>query len=203
MTELLFEGYKVPSIAYGIDSLFSYHANGGTLDGDGIIISSGHATTHIIPTLGGRGILSKTKRLAYGGTQSSDYMLKLMQLKYPTFPTKMSSSQAQLLVHQHAFVAKDYQATLNALENRDSFADMDRLIQFPFTAPVIEEKTAEELERQAAKREENARRLREAAARSRLEKLVAREQQIEAFTNLKNIKGAIKKTEWIVRHIYI
>jgi actin-related protein len=62
MTELLFEGYKVPSVAYGIDSLFSYHANGGSVDDGGIIISSGNATTHIIPTLGGKGVLSKTKR---------------------------------------------------------------------------------------------------------------------------------------------
>ena len=37
---------------------------------------------------------------------------------------------------------------------------------------MIEEKTEEELARQAAKKEENARRLREAAAKSRLEKVV-------------------------------
>ncbi|KAI9478375.1 MAG: hypothetical protein EXX96DRAFT_595711 [Benjaminiella poitrasii] len=122
-----------------------------------------------------------------------------MQLKYPTFPTKMSGSQAQTLVHQHAYVAKNYQEALKQLENRDRFGDMDRVIQFPFTAPVMEEKTIEELERQAAKREENAKRLREAAARSRLEKLVAREQQLEAFTNLKNIKGTIRKTDWIAQ----
>lgn len=36
---------------------------------------------------------------------------------------------------------------------------------------MIEEKTEEELARQAAKKEENARRLREAAAKSRLEKV--------------------------------
>lgn len=196
MTELLFEGYRVPSVAYGIDSLFSYYANGGTADDGGIVISSGNATTHVIPTLGGKGLLSKTKRLSYGGTQSSDYMLKLMQLKYPTFPTKMTSAQAQDLVNTHTFVAKDYQANLKAIENRDTFAEIDRIIQFPFTAPIIEEKTAEELARQAAKREENAKRLREAAVKSRLEKLVAREQQYEAFTNLKAIKGSIKKTEW-------
>ncbi|CAO3614941.1 unnamed protein product [Mucor hiemalis] len=199
MTELLFEGYKVPSIAYGIDSLFSYYANGGTSDDGGIIISSGNGSTHVIPTLGGKGVLSKTKRLSYGGTQSSDYMLKLMQLKYPTFPTKMTNTQAQDLVNTHAFVAKDYQANLKAIENRDTFAEIDRIIQFPFTAPVIEEKTAEELARQAAKREENSKRLREAAVKSRLEKLVAREQQYEAFTNLKAVKGSIKKTEWIAQ----
>ncbi|KAG2230003.1 hypothetical protein BDF21DRAFT_422391 [Thamnidium elegans] len=199
MTELLFEGYRAPSIAYGIDSLFSYHANGGTMEDGGIIISSGNTATHVIPTLGGKGVLSKTKRLAYGGTQSSEYMLKLMQLKYPTFPTKMSSGQAQDLVNHHAFVAKDYEANLKTIENKDTFQDIDRIIQFPFTAPVIEEKTVEELARQAAKREENSKRLREAAVKSRLEKLIVREEQMEAFTNLKNLKGSIKKVEWIAQ----
>lgn len=125
-----------------------------------------------------------------------------MQLKYPTFPTKMSSGQAQDLVNHHAFVAKDYEANLKAIENRDTFQDIDRIIQFPFTAPVIEEKTAEELARQAAKREENSKRLREAAVKSRLEKLIVREEQMEAFSNLKNLKGSIKKVEWIVKYIF-
>ncbi|KAI8096796.1 uncharacterized protein BX664DRAFT_364030 [Halteromyces radiatus] len=120
-----------------------------------------------------------------------------MQLKYPTFPAKMTSGQAQQLVHDHAYVARDYQQTLRDIENRDTFGNIDRLVQYPFTAPVIEEKSAEELARQAAKKEENSRRLREAAAKSRLEKLVVREQEYEAFTNLKNAKATTKKIEWM------
>ncbi|ORE13530.1 actin-like ATPase domain-containing protein [Rhizopus microsporus] len=122
-----------------------------------------------------------------------------MQLKYPTFPTKMTVGQAEDLVRTHTFVAKDYQETLKRIEDRNTFQEIDRIIQFPFTAPIVEEKSAEELARQAAKREENARRLRESAARSRLEKLVAREQQYEAFTNLKNAKGTIKKADWLAQ----
>ncbi|KAG0169111.1 Nuclear actin-protein involved in chromatin remodeling [Apophysomyces sp. BC1034] len=199
MSELLFECYGAPSVTYGIDSLFSFYANGGSADEGGITISAGHTATHIIPTLHGKGLLERTKRVTYGGTQSTEYMLKLMQLKYPTFPTKMSSSQAQELVHNHCYVAEDYQEALQQIEDKDSFANIDRIIQFPFTAPVIEEKTEEELARQAAKREENARRLREAAAKSRLEKLVRREQEFEAFTRLKTAKGSMKKVEWIAQ----
>lgn len=112
----------------------------------------------------------------------------------------MSNSQAQELVNHHAFVAKDYEANLKAIENKETFGDIDRIIQFPFTAPLIEEKTAEDLARQAMKREENSKRLREAAVKSRLEKLIAREEQIEAFTNLKNLKGSLKKTDWLVQY---
>ncbi|KAI9317058.1 hypothetical protein BX666DRAFT_1857734 [Dichotomocladium elegans] len=122
-----------------------------------------------------------------------------MQLKYPTFPTKMTIQQAQDLVHTQVMVAEDYQETLKKIENRDTFDEFDRIIQFPYTVPVIEEKTEEELARQAAKKEENARRLREAAARSRLEKLVAREQEHEAFTELKNSKAIMTKKDWMAR----
>ncbi|KAI9267470.1 hypothetical protein BY458DRAFT_437209 [Sporodiniella umbellata] len=119
-----------------------------------------------------------------------------MQLKYPTFPTKMTSSQAEEIVHTHTFVPENYQEALKSIENKSTFEQIDRIIQFPFTAPVIEEKSAEELARQAAKKEENSKRLRESAARSRLEKLVAREEQYEAFTSLKESKGKVKKADW-------
>lgn len=95
MSELLFECYDVPSVLYGIDALFSFYANGGQ-DDSGVVLSAGHNATHIIPTLKGKGLLERTKRISFGGTQSTDYMLKLMQLKYPTFPTKMTTTQAQV-----------------------------------------------------------------------------------------------------------
>ncbi|KAL0078786.1 hypothetical protein F4703DRAFT_1208720 [Phycomyces blakesleeanus] len=62
MSELLFESYGIPSVTYGIDSLFSYHANGGSQDEGGIVISAGHTATHVIPTLHGKGLLERTKR---------------------------------------------------------------------------------------------------------------------------------------------
>lgn len=96
MSELLFEGYSVSSVAYGIDALFSFYANEHSLDNGGIVVSSGHTATHVLPVLGGRGALEQAKRISYGGTQATDYMLKLMQLKYPTFPTKMTTNQAQV-----------------------------------------------------------------------------------------------------------
>lgn len=57
MSELLFECYGVPSVAYGVDALFSAHHN-FSLEGcdllDALIVSSGHQTTHILPVLGGQ-----------------------------------------------------------------------------------------------------------------------------------------------------
>ncbi|RUP49740.1 hypothetical protein BC936DRAFT_141645 [Jimgerdemannia flammicorona] len=199
MSELLFEGYSVPSIAYGIDALFSFYGNGHSLDDGGIVISAGHTATHVLPIFGGRGVLEQAKRISYGGTQATDYMLKLMQLKYPTFPTKMTTNQAQQLVHDHCHFAEDYMKHLKEFENRETFVERDRIIQFPFVAPVIEEKTEEDLARQAARKEEATRRLREAAAKTRLDKLIIQEQEFEAFTQLKGAKQTEKKSEWVAR----
>lgn len=62
MTELLFEGYSVPSVSYGIDSLFSFYANSATPNADGLVISSSTATTHVIPVLGGQSVLTSAKK---------------------------------------------------------------------------------------------------------------------------------------------
>jgi hypothetical protein len=41
--------------------------------------------------------LNADRRIPFGGIHSSDLMLRLMQLKYPNFPVKMSLEQAQVL----------------------------------------------------------------------------------------------------------
>lgn len=73
-------------------------------------------------------------------------------------------------------MAKDYLGELVSYEDPEVFKTKDRVIQFPFTAPVIEEKSEEEQARLAAKRKEQGRRLQEQAAKARLEKV--REHQI-------------------------
>jgi actin-related protein len=35
-------------------------------------------------------------RLSFGGGDAEEFMLKLMQTKYPTFPSRMSSFQARV-----------------------------------------------------------------------------------------------------------
>ncbi len=46
MTEIIFECYGAPSLAYGIDSLFSYRYNKGKT---GLVVSSSYSSTHVIP----------------------------------------------------------------------------------------------------------------------------------------------------------
>ncbi|CAG8437143.1 4215_t:CDS:10 [Diversispora eburnea] len=196
MSELLFECYRVPSICYGIDALFSYYANGLSFDDGGVVISSGHTTTHVIPVARGRGVLEQTKRISYGGLTSTDYMLKLMQLKYPTFPTKMTINQAQHLVHNYTYVAEDYSSELKEYTDPETFAKKDRIIQFPYVPPA-NEKTEEELARAEERRQEQARRLKEQAAKLREKKLKDLEVSLNFYTELKTSKTSIRRSEFM------
>ena len=97
MTEIIFEAYSTPSLAFGIDSLFSYDYNDGKT---GLVVSSSHSSTHVIPVLNSKAILTQATRLNWGGSQSAEYLLKLIRLKYPTFPGKLNSSQMEYLLRE-------------------------------------------------------------------------------------------------------
>jgi len=59
MSELLFEAYNAKSVAYGVDSLFSFSRTGKQ---DGLVIGMGNASTSIIPVVGGRGLMTSARR---------------------------------------------------------------------------------------------------------------------------------------------
>jgi actin-related protein 5 len=188
MSELLFECYSAPSVVYAVDSLAAFHTSGQQ---DGLVVSSSTAATHIIPVLDGRGILANTKRLNYGGQTAIDYLLKLVQLKFPNFPVRVTASQAEVrslrvplprarspsfaqdMYHDHGYLSLDYPAEIAALADPDRIVAMDRIVQFPFSSAVAEEKTAEQLEQQLERRREAGRRLQEQQAQARLEKVCA------------------------------
>ncbi|KAM5434430.1 Actin-related protein 5 [Microsporum canis] len=183
MNEILFECYSAPSVAYGIDSLFSYRYNNGT---DGLVISSSHSSTHVIPVLGSKALLFNSARLNWGGHQSSDYLMKLLKLKYPTFPSKMTDSQVEEMVREHCYVSLDYDHELSRYLDWTGLENRDRVIQYPYTEHVVVEKTEEELARIAERKKESGRRLQEQAAKMRLEKLVKKEQELEYYKGIQS-----------------
>jgi actin-related protein 5 len=181
MSEIIFECYSAPSLAYGIDSLFSYDYNNGKT---GLVVSSSHSSTHIIPVLNSKALLAQATRLNWGGSQSAEYLLKLIRLKYPTFPGKLNSSQTEYLIRDHCYLSQNYDGELSKFLDWTGLEDRDRVIQFPFTEEIVIEKSAEELERAAEKRREGGRRLQEQAAKMRLEKLIRKEQELDYYRDL-------------------
>lgn len=157
-----------PALTYGIDALFSYSYNGGR---SGLVVSSGNTSTHMIPVIDGKGITSMTTRLNWGGAQGTDLMLKLLQLKYPTFPAKLQTWHAEGLVMDHCYISGDYKEEVKDYLKPEMLEEKDRVVQFSFTETVVVEKSQEELDKLAEKRKESGRRLQEQAAKMRLEKV--------------------------------
>ncbi|KAF2398253.1 actin-related protein, ARP5 class, partial [Trichodelitschia bisporula] len=192
MSEILFEAYNAPSVAYGIDSLFSYRHNGGST---GLVVSSSHTSTHLIPVINHKAQLTHAARLNWGRSQSAEYLLKLLKLKYPTFPGKISDPQAEDLVREHCYVSQDYNAELSTYLDWTGLEERDHVIQHPYTEAVVVQKTEEELARQAEKRKESGRRLQEQAAKSRLEKLMRKEQELAYYKDLQTRVAEMTKKE--------
>ncbi|KAG8834370.1 Nuclear actin-protein involved in chromatin remodeling [Serendipita sp. 399] len=170
LSELLFEGYNVPRAAFAIDALMSfYHNTPNQPKRDGVVVSFNSASTSIIPVLNGKGILANAKRMPWGANQASEYLLKLVQMKYPYFPTRVTSQQSAWMLRTFCEVSPNYVQTLRELSTPEGMRVHDRIVQFPFVAP--EEKTQEELARQAERKREAGRRLQEMAIAKRKEKM--------------------------------
>ncbi|KAG5928052.1 hypothetical protein E4U42_001327 [Claviceps africana] len=181
MTEIIFECYGAPSVAYGIDSLFSYRHNKGNT---GLVVSSSWTSTHVIPVYNAKAMLGQAIRLNWGGYHGAEYLLKLLRLKYPAFPGKINASQAEHMIRDHCYVSRDYDAEIRSYLDWTGLEDRDVVIQYPFTEEIVVQKTEEELARIAERKKESGRRLQEQAAKMRLEKLMKKEQDLEYYKNL-------------------
>lgn len=84
-SELFFEGYDLPAVAYTVDALAGFYfqnSNDARLD-DGLVIQSGGSNTILMPILDGKFVGSLTKRIPIGGQHHTDLLAKIMGLKYP------------------------------------------------------------------------------------------------------------------------
>ncbi|KAK4193879.1 putative actin-related protein 5 [Podospora australis] len=182
MTEIIFECYGAPSLAYGIDSLFSYRHNRGNT---GLVVSSSYSATHLIPIYNQKPMLAQATRLNWGGWHAAEYMLKLIKLKYHTgFPGKLSTSQTENMVKDFCYVSLDYDKELSQFMEWTGLEDRERIVQYPYTEEVIVQKTQEELDKIAERKREGGRRLQEQAAKMRLERLMKKEQELEYYKDV-------------------
>lgn len=175
MSELLFDCYQVPSVCYGIDSIFSFYWNDDA-GGTGLIISIGYSTTHVIPYIDGKHITDKIRRINVGGYHMITYMHRLLQLKYPVHVNSITISRIEELLHEHCSIAYDYMESLKQWASPSYYESNIKKIQLPFSqvvsAPTL---TAEQ---KVEKRKEMSRRLAEINARKREERLTEEEDQL-------------------------
>ncbi|KAK6460080.1 vacuolar targeting, actin-related protein [Scheffersomyces coipomensis] len=187
MYELLFEAYQAPKVTFGIDSLFSYHAN-STGKSNGLVIGTGHESTHVIPVLNGKGILSQTRRIDWGGDQSQQFIAKLLALKYPYFPSKLNSHHTTNLFKDFCYISENYQDDLSNYMSMDVLESKDIVVQAPVDITVNNEKkkTEEELALQTQKRKEQGRRLQEQAQQKRIEKLIQKREEFAYYSKFRD-----------------
>ncbi|XP_015599321.1 actin-related protein 5 [Cephus cinctus] len=183
MAELLFECYNIPSIAYGVDCLFSYQHN--NCASDGLIVSIGYHTTHIIPVLDGKVDPVNARRINVGGYHIISYMHRLLQLKYPVHVNAITPSRAEELIHEHSVIALDYQDEISKWADPDHY-DMNVLrVQLPYVAPTSTPGLS--VEQQKERKRELARRLMEINARKREERLAEDEEQLNQLLAVQDL----------------
>lgn len=95
MSELLFEGYNVPGVCYGVDFLLSYLQDNNPKSSV-LIVSVGYHCTHVIPVIEGKVDTPKCKRIDIGGYHVTYYLHKLLQLKYPVHLNAITLSRAEV-----------------------------------------------------------------------------------------------------------
>lgn len=183
VSELLFEAYNVPKVAYGIDGLCSHYANSYDSPeqlNSGLIWSLGHTSSYLLPLSNCALAVERVKRLNVGGYYNADFLLKLIQLKYPGFPVKMTHRQAQHLMESECYVSLDYSADLNRMSNKSSLPHFTTVVQFPYTVP--EGPTEEELAAREARKQEQVDRMRKQVASQRLTRLAEKQTLLDSLT---------------------
>ncbi|XP_017524506.3 actin-related protein 5 isoform X4 [Manis javanica] len=178
MSELLFECYRIPKVAYGIDSLFSfYHNRPKNMISSGLIISSGYQCTHILPVLEGRLDAKNCKRINLGGSQAAGYLQRLLQLKYPGHLAAITLSRMEEILHEHSYIAEDYVEELQKWRCPDYYESNVHKMQLPFSSKLLGSTLTSE-ERQE-RRQQQLRRLQELNARRREERLQLDQERLD------------------------
>lgn len=191
MSELLFEGYHVPGICYGVDSLLSlindYQMDNGRLENCfSLIVSCGYQCTHVIPVVNGSIDICKCRRIDIGGYHVTFYIYKLLQLKYPAHFNSITLTKAEALIHKYGFVATDYAEEAARWANLKYYEEKVSRIQLPYIPTNFLTP-----DQQRERRREIARKLVELNARKREEKLIEDEEMlVELLANKEKIANS-------------
>lgn len=184
MSELLFECYDVPSVCYGVDSIYSFQHN--QIGVNGLIISCGYHTTHIIPVLNNVQIASKARRINLGGFHMINFLHRLLQLKYPVHVNAITISRIEELLHNYCSISFDYMADLKKWAFLEFYEENVKKIQLPYNTPATSTSTLT-AEQKIEKKKELARRLTEINARKREERLADDEDQLQRMLAIREL----------------
>ncbi|CAD5171255.1 unnamed protein product [Musa acuminata subsp. malaccensis] len=188
MAELLFETYSVPSIAFGVDAVFSYKLNQqfGRCNEDGLAICSGFSASHVIPIVKGEPVTEACCRTNIGGYHVTNYLKQLLSLKYPYHMSSITWEKAEELKMEHCYVATDFASELQLFQKGNEEAkEKTRCWQLPWVPPTQGDvPSEEELARRAALKEKQGQRLRDMAAARKSIRITELENELNGLEDL-------------------
>ncbi|CAG9311222.1 unnamed protein product [Blepharisma stoltei] len=183
LLEMLFEGYQVPKVNLGVDSLFSFRHNLGA-NRSGLVVNFGHQATHILPCLDGEFLPGFARRINVGGNHCTQSLLNTLQTRYFYNRNLITWPIAQEIVYSYCYTAVDYFQELENLRLGNQIR-----IQLPWVMP--QQPTDEELKRKQQQRREQGKKLREISAKKNEEKKKMMEQEL---CELENIASKYRKS---------
>eukprot|EP00741_Cyanophora_paradoxa_P009455 tig00000144_g9159.t1 len=194
MSELLFEGYGIPSVCYGIDGLFSFHHYAAPRSlKDGLVVSLGHSACHVIPVLNGSPVINKSKRIDTGGLAVTETMFRLVNMKYPHYRSALHWGRAQVLAEEYSFVAGCYDEQLRACEEESTIKSLAKAFQLPFVAaPEETEQTEEDKQKVQQRKKEAGQRLKDLQEKRRKEKMQQVSEELSTYEQLLGLKDTDK-----------
>lgn len=144
-------------------------------------------------------------RLNWSGSAASDHLLRLLQLKYPAFPIRLTPAQSISLIETPGLFympSSDYTSHVQQLADLYKLQSEGRTVQVPFVVPESSrrrEATAEELQRREERKKEATRRLQEMTQKTRLRKMLEKEEQLKTYSELKEWKDKERRSDWLKR----
>ncbi|XP_035227421.1 actin-related protein 5-like isoform X2 [Stegodyphus dumicola] len=133
MSELLFECYNVPQVAYGIDSLFSfYYYNTKPKGLFGLVVSLGYSASHILPVVRSRFDVRNAKRINVGSQHMINLLQRILQLKYPAHASVITPSRAECLMHEHMHFSQSYMEDVRKWEDENYSKKNTHIVQLPY-----------------------------------------------------------------------
>lgn len=176
---LLFDTFKVPAVCFGVDALFSFKKQ--NLGKNGIILSSGFNSSFVIPYLGEMDI-ENTRRVSIGGFDCTDFMLRLLQMKFPLQRLNITVSKVEWMKRGFCVTARDFIEELRKLEDREMYNQFTQVFQLLMKSTGPSEETVDKRKIQGEKLKVKAQERREQKKFEEQEKL-ARYLSIQEIMN--------------------
>ena len=110
MATIMFKTFNAHSVNISTAEVLGLYAAGVTT---GIVVNSGARVTHIVPVFQSYMIPQAVSRLDLGGTDLSEYLMKIVVSRGYSFTTRAEQEQLHKIRERLCYVARDFEAEMS------------------------------------------------------------------------------------------